>query len=389
MNTTVTILGSTGVIGRLTLDVIHHFSERYEVAALTAGRNMALFAEQIRVFRPRFVAVQDDEARQQLLALLGSDVQGLEVGVGEEGLVNAAALPSDIVVTAVVGARGLRPTWAALARGARIGLANKETLVAAGDLVMPFAASTGATIVPVDSEHAALFQCLLAGRREEVNRYLVTASGGPFRTYSPEAMAGITLEQALRHPTWTMGKKITIDSATLMNKGLEVIEAHHLFDAPYDKIDVLVHPQSVVHSMVEYQDGSVIAQLGSTDMRIPIQYALSFPERLISPWPAIDFLRLSSLTFEAPDLTRFPCLALAYEAGRVGGYAPCVLNAANEVAVAAFMEGRLPFIGIPEVIETVLSRYPAGTPSSVEDIVHMDAWARHAAQTTLEKGGWM
>ncbi|MDQ0190530.1 1-deoxy-D-xylulose-5-phosphate reductoisomerase [Alicyclobacillus cycloheptanicus] len=388
MTFSISILGSTGVIGRQTLSVLGSFTEPVTVAALAAGRNADLLAQQVRAFRPSFVSVQDEAARQTLLDAL-SDVHPLpEIGVGEAGLAAAAAIPSDVVVSAVVGARGLRPTWLAMERGATIALANKETLVAGGDLVMPLCARTGARIVPVDSEHSAVFQCLQAGRPDDVARYILTASGGPFRTWSQAQLERATVDAALRHPNWTMGQKITIDSATLMNKGLEVIEAHHLFDASYDKIEVVVHPQSVIHSMVEYLDGSILAQLGAADMRIPIQYALTYPRHRPSPATRLNLLELSELTFEAPDFDRFPSLRLAYEAGRAGGFAPCVLNAANEVAVECFLQGRMTFLQMAKLVESVLEQHQPGVPRELEEILQMDAWARATAHKIIEKGGW-
>lgn len=383
MPVAVSILGSTGVIGRLALEVLTHLGEEYEVASLAGGYNVETLAQQVRQFKPSYVAVANDDARSELLTLISDMRDKPEVGVGEDGLVTAANVTSDVVVTAVVGARGLLPTWTALARGATIALANKETLVAAGDLVMPFAARQQARIVPVDSEHSALLQSLRGGRQDEVRRYILTASGGPFRTWTHEQLADVTVEQALRHPTWTMGQKITVDSATLMNKGLEVIEAHHLFEATYDNIDVLVHPQSIVHSLVEFQDGSVMAQLATHDMRLPIQYALTHPHRVPMPWPTLDLLQTGQLTFEAPDFDRFPALRLAYAAGRAGGYAPCVLNAANEVAVEAFLARRISFGQMATLVESILERHLPGTPHDLSDIMEMDAWTRRTAYTLV------
>ena len=388
MPRSVTVLGSTGVIGRNTLDVIEHLDPDYEIAALAAGENVQVLSQQIKKFHPRYVSVKDEAARNQLLPLIAGLPMKPEIGIGDEGLKTSGEIPSDIVVSAVVGAKGLLPTWAAIARGAVIALANKETLVTAGDLVMPFASENQSQILPVDSEHSALHQCLLSGERGEVERYILTASGGPFRTWSREQLETVTVEQALRHPNWVMGKKITVDSATLMNKGLEVIEAHHLFSASYDKIEVVVHPQSVIHSMVEYVDGSILAQMATPDMRLPIQYALTFYARLKSPWPRLDFAKLGALTFEAPDLTRFPSLRLAYEAGRAGGFAPCVLNAANEVAVDAFLNGRMSFLGMAKLVESVLMEHNPGRPRNLEDLFEMDAWARKTAQINVERGGW-
>ncbi|GGI94562.1 1-deoxy-D-xylulose 5-phosphate reductoisomerase [Alicyclobacillus cellulosilyticus] len=390
MKKRVSVIGATGVIGGLTLDVVAQFPDMFEVVALSGGYNAARLAELVMRFTPRYVAVADDVTRRVLVDRLRAAGHPVpEIGVGGAGMVEAASLPSDVVVLATVGARGLPAAWAAIARGATVALANKETLVAAGDLVMPFARARNATILPVDSEHSALLQCLHSGRPEAVRRYILTASGGPFRTRSARELRDVTVAEALRHPTWSMGKKITIDSATLMNKGLEVIEAHHLFAASYDQIEVVIHPQSVVHSLVEFVDGALLAQLGTADMRIPIQYALTYPARYVAPWPRLDLVAMGSLTFEPPDLVRFPSLRLAYEAGRAGGYAPCVLNAANEVAVEAFLTGRISFVDIPRLVEAVLTAHPAGMPQSVEDIIEMDAWARQKATALLEEGGWV
>jgi 1-deoxy-D-xylulose-5-phosphate reductoisomerase len=392
LSRSVTILGSTGSIGVQTLDVVEALCTRegldVQVAALAAGRNVERLAAQVLRFRPRYVAVADEQAAALLRERLGSAGAGLDIGVGTEGLIAAAQYPADTVVSAVSGARGLLPTWHAVKRGARVALANKESLVAGGKLVMSLARTAGAQIIPVDSEHSALFQCLLAGQKGEVEAYVLTASGGPFRTWSKERMAAVTPKDALRHPNWTMGAKITVDSATLMNKGLEVIEAHHLFDAPYDMIKVVIHPQSAVHSMVAYRDGSVVAQLGPADMRIPIQYALTYPERTAAHWPRLDLVELGTLTFERPDEDRFPCLRLAYEAGRAGGAAPCVLNAANEVAVEAFLAGRLPFSGIPALVEDVLASRADPEPARLEDVFETDAAARESARSWLRKRGW-
>ncbi len=321
MTRRVTVLGSTGVIGTLTLDVIAQHPESFQVEALCAGHNVELLAEQIRVHRPNFVSVATDEGAMRLRALV-ADIEPLEIGVGDEGLIAAAEIEAaDLVVSAIVGAKGLLPTWAAIQRGARVALANKETLVAAGELVMQAVKDCGAQLLPVDSEHAALHQCLRAGRFGEIERLLVTASGGPFRTATMAEMETATVADALKHPTWSMGKKITIDSATMMNKGLEVIEAHHLFGITYDRIEVVVHPESIVHSMVEYVDGSVMAQLASHDMRLPIAYALFYPERApMGNWPRLDWSKVQQLQFELPDFNRFPSLRLAFEAGKAGGY---------------------------------------------------------------------
>jgi 1-deoxy-D-xylulose-5-phosphate reductoisomerase len=384
----VTILGSTGTIGQQTLEVLDSLQGEYAVIALAAGKNAELLSRQIRRFRPNYVCVQDEQVRDILITLL-ADVSPLpEIWIGEDGLRRIAEVPSDIVVSSIVGARGLLPTWNAIRRGATVLLANKETLVAAGDLVMKEVENARALLLPVDSEHSALFQCLHGSKPDEVNRYILTASGGPFRSLSEDELRHVTAEQALRHPNWSMGKKITVDSATLMNKGLEVIEAHHLFNASYDKIEVVVHPQSVVHSMIEYKDGSVLAQLATPDMKLPIQYALTYPNRVASKWPKLNLLECSQLTFEAPDIQRFRSLALAYAAGRQGGYAPCVLNAANEVAVDAFLQGKISFLAIPSIVETVLEEHTHGVPTSVDDILAMDSWARRQTEAVIRRGGW-
>lgn len=385
MTTSLSILGSTGVIGTHTLDVIDHLGG-FEIVALTAGKNVSRLAEQMERYRPRFVSVQDDLARRELQSLLIGKAIDVEIGVGQEGLLEAARLSSDMVVTAVVGSVGILPTWEAIQRGATVALANKETLVAAGEFIMPLADAKGVTILPLDSEHSAIFQCLQGYTKESVARFLVTASGGPFRTYTNEKLQTVKREDALRHPTWAMGAKITIDSATLMNKGLEVIEAHHLFRAPYDSIEVVVHPQSIIHSMVEFVDGSTLAQLGPPDMRVPIQYALTYPNRRRRPSRQLHFAELKELTFENPDVERFPCLRLAFEAGRSGGYAPCVLNAANEIAVEAFLAEQIPFTTIPRIVEATLVRCVNGAPSALEDVLDMDMHARRIAMEILREG---
>lgn len=382
----VSILGSTGAIGTRTLEVIEALQSELCAEVLVGGRNMSLLAQQIKQFQPKLIGVADDLAKVELEQLLSADTHA-EIVVGDEGLQNCASYPSDIVVNAVVGARGIRPALEAVRRGARLALANKECLVAAGDFIMSMMHQTGAEIVPVDSEHCALHQALMPGQKSEVERLLVTASGGPFRTWSLQDLRKVTIRDALLHPNWSMGQKITVDSATMMNKGLEVIEAHHLFQWPYDKIEVLVHPQSIVHSMVEFVDGSVVAQLATHDMRLPIQYALTYPERKFAPWPRLDWVTVGSLSFESPDLDRFPALRLAIAAGRSGGYAPCVLNAANEVAVEAFLKGRISFLQIVQVVEETLSSTEQGSPSTVDDVLAMDLQARERAQAILQKGG--
>ncbi|KEO82968.1 1-deoxy-D-xylulose-5-phosphate reductoisomerase [Tumebacillus flagellatus] len=383
MSRTITILGSTGSIGTSTLDVVAGNPEEYRVAALAAGNNLDLLCRQIEQFRPELVSVATEEGAQAVKSRFGSSV---EVLVGQEGLVAVATHEAaEVVVTAVVGAAGLLPTLEALKKGKHIALANKETLVAAGHLVTDLAKHKGCALLPVDSEHSAIFQCLNGERRSDVERILVTASGGPFRDKTREEMAQATLQNALNHPNWAMGAKITIDSATLMNKGLEVIEAHWLFDMPYDQIDVLVHPESVVHSLVEFVDGSIMAQLGAPDMRVPIQYALTYPTRRPAQYKRLNLLEASSLHFRAPDLDRFPCLRYAYDAGRIGGSMPAVLNAANEVANALFRDERISFLDIERVNATVMERHDVLGNPSLEDILSADAWARATAREVAQK----
>jgi 1-deoxy-D-xylulose-5-phosphate reductoisomerase len=350
---TITILGATGSIGASTIDLIRRDRERYQVLAVTARSNAVALAKLACDLGARFAAVADHSAYRELKeALAGS---GVAAGAGESALIEAADHPAGWVMAAITGASGLKPTLAAVERGAIVALANKECLVCAGDLFMRRAAAMGTTVLPVDSEHNALFQAMASGHRDHVRRVILTASGGPFRTWTGEAIAAATPEQALRHPNWSMGPKVTIDSATLMNKGLELIEAHHLFALPSEQIDVVVHPQSVVHGLVEFRDGSVVAQLGAPDMRIPIAHCLAWPERIDGPAPRLDLTKVANLTFEAPDLERFPALALARRVLETGGIAPTVFNAANEVAVAGFLEGRLSFLGIAALVEETLA----------------------------------
>jgi 1-deoxy-D-xylulose-5-phosphate reductoisomerase len=348
----ITILGATGSIGASTVDLIKRAPERYRVEAVSARRNAAALAQIARDVGARFAVVADPAAYGELKdALAGS---GIETAAGEGALVEAAQRPADWLMAAISGAVGLKPTLAAIERGATVALANKECLVCAGALFMRRAASTGATVLPVDSEHNAIFQALGSGTRDELKRIILTASGGPFRTWSLEAIKAATPEQALKHPNWSMGPKITIDSASLMNKGLEVIEAYHLFALEPEEIDVLVHPQSVVHGMVEFRDGSVVAQLGSPDMRIPIAHCLGWPNRIDGPAARLDLARIRELTFVAPDLVRFPALALARRVLQTGGAAPTVFNAANEVAVAEFLAGRISFPAITALVDATL-----------------------------------
>jgi 1-deoxy-D-xylulose-5-phosphate reductoisomerase len=378
------VLGSTGSIGTATLDVASRFPERFSVVALAAGRNVDLLREQIASCRPSLVAVADEADARRLAA----EFPGLDVRHGEAGRIAVALHPeATTVVGALVGALGLVPTWHAVRQGRELLLANKETLVVAGELVMAEAARSGAVILPVDSEHNALHQALRVGPPGAVSRLILTASGGPFRTTAAADLAKVTAAEALAHPTWRMGAKITIDSATMMNKGLEIIEAHWLFGVPEDRIAVVVHPESRVHSLVEYVDGTLIAQLSVNDMRFPILYALAYPERLASPLPSLDLVALGSLHFEAADEVRFPCLRLAREALRGGGTVPAVMNAANEVAVEAFLGERLGFLAIPEVVERTMARESgaSGPLASLEDALDADARGRAWARELVEK----
>ena len=373
----VAVLGSTGSIGTQTLDVIGRDPGRYEVVGLAAGTNADLLLEQARRFRPRVVSV----ATKELAGRIAPDLPpGVSVVHGPDGLVEVAAgSGADFVLCALVGSAGLPSTLAAIESGAAIGLANKETLVTAGHLVMRKAQERGVALLPVDSEHSAIFQCLNGENRRAVKRLLITASGGSFRDRTREQLADVTVEEALRHPNWSMGAKITIDSATMANKGLEVIEAHWLFGLPYGQIDVVLHPESIVHSLVEFQDTSVIAQLGNPDMRVPIQYALTYPERLPSPAAPLDLLKAGALHFRPMDFERYRCLKLAYEAGEAGGTATTVFNAANETAVSLFLQGRIPFLKIESIIERVLEKHSPVPSPDLETIMETDAWAREEA----------
>lgn len=378
------ILGSTGSIGVSTLEIVSEHPERFQVVALTAGKNLALLEEQINRFRPDLVAVPDQENARRLKERLGDN--GPRVLYGTEGLIACAVeSPADMVVSAIVGAAGLEPTLAAIQSGRDVALANKETLVIAGELVMAAAAKSGCRIFPVDSEHSAIFQSLEGHRKVDVRRLILTASGGPFRNWSLDDLQEVTPQDALAHPNWTMGRKITIDSATMMNKGLEVIEAHWLFDIPVDNIAVHIHPESIVHSLVEYVDGALLAQLGIPDMKTPIAYAMTYPERLPLDLPALDLCRLGQLHFAAPDSQCFPCLGLAYDAIRSGGTTPAVLNAANELAVDAFLHERIGFLDIPRVIGTVVAKHKNSSASDLEQILAADNWARLTAQDVVNE----
>ncbi|MFZ0612390.1 MAG: 1-deoxy-D-xylulose-5-phosphate reductoisomerase [Desulfobacterales bacterium] len=378
------ILGSTGSIGRNTLAVAARFPDEFAVVALAAKSSLALLGEQIAAFKPEVAVVHDEGLVDKLRAMLP---QGSRTRVlcGAEGYRQAASLPSvDMVVSAMVGAAGLAPTLAAIDAGKDVALANKETLVVAGEIVMQRAAARKVRIVPVDSEHSAIFQCLAGSRPEDLGRILLTASGGPFLHRPATEFGGITPEAALKHPNWQMGPKITIDSATLMNKGLEVIEAKWLFDVALSQIEVLVHPQSIVHSMVAFRDGSVLAQMGVPDMKGAIAYALSYPQRLPLDQPLPDFSAGTALTFQKPDVDKFPCLALAFRAGESGGTLPAVMNAANEVVVQAFLNGRIGFTRIPQVIGAVMDRHATIDKPDLAALREADRWARKAAGERID-----
>ncbi len=373
----VTILGSTGSVGCNTLDLIDKNAERFSVVALTANTNVDRLIEQARHFRPAIAVIGDEGLLPALRdGLAGTDV---EAAGGAGAIIEAAEVPSDWVMGGIVGAAGLKPTLAAIRRGAIVGLANKECLVCAGAIVMAEVERNGATLLPVDSEHNAIFQVFDFEHQESISRIILTASGGPFRTKSRDEMRDVTPEQAVAHPNWVMGAKISVDSATLMNKGLELIEAFHLFPLDEPAIDILVHPQSVVHSMVEYEDGSVLAQMGSPDMRTPISYALNWPLRMKAPVERLDLARIGSLTFEAPDPERFPALRLARDALRAGGAMPTILNAANEVAVHSFLEREIGFLDICRLVEDTLDSIAPSEPSCLEEIEEIDATARRKA----------
>ncbi len=373
----VTILGSTGSVGQNTVDLLLRNPDAFAVEALTANRNPGRLAEQARALGARFVAIGDPDHYPALRdALAGTEI---ETACGPESLVEAALRPAEWVMAGIVGAAGLPPTLAAIRRGAIVALANKEVLVCAGTLVMREVARCGATLLPVDSEHNAIWQCFDRERAETVDRIILTASGGPFRERTIEEMRSVTPQQAVAHPNWSMGAKISVDSATMMNKGLELIEAHHLFQLPPERVDIVVHAQSIVHGAVVYRDGSVLAQLGSPDMRTPIAYALAWPGRIDAPTKRLDLAAVGRLTFEAPDEQRFPALRVAREALIDGGGSPTVLNAANEIAVHAFLEGRIGFLDIVETVERTLAAIPAGNLKSLDDVYNFDRAARELA----------
>jgi 1-deoxy-D-xylulose-5-phosphate reductoisomerase len=377
----IALIGSTGSIGKSTLSVVEHLSDRFSIFALTANSAVERLAEQVALFNPQVVGIADPKHVEQFRRHCDQKAIRLpEVVTGNEGLRQiTAASGADIVVSAAVGAAGLWPTYMAVAAGKTVALANKEAMVVAGELLRKTAAVTGAQIIPIDSEHSAIDQCLRAGSRGEVERLILTASGGPFRETPMDDFPHITPEAALKHPTWKMGKRITIDSATLMNKGLEVIEARWLFDIPSQKVDIMVHPQSIIHSMVEFVDGSIVAQLGTADMRQPIQYALTYPERLPTPVARLDWTSAARFDFSLPDRLKFPCVDLAYAAIEQGGIAPAVLNAADEVAVDAFLSRKLPFTDIPKLIRATLEAHSRQEATSLDSILEADRSAREFA----------
>ncbi len=384
MKKRISIIGSTGSIGAQALKVIREFPHRFSVVGLAADRDWKTLRQQIEDFKPSEVALNDEEAALKLSGAL--DGSGPRVWSGEEGLLRIASMEqSDMVLVAVVGMAGLLPTLKAIESGHDIALATKEALVVGGELIIPEARSRRVKIIPVDSEHSAIFQCLRKEKKDAVRRLFLTSSGGPFRTLSKAQLECVTLDAALQHPTWKMGRKITIDSATLMNKGFEVLEAHHLFSAPLDAIEVVIHPESIIHSFVEFCDGSTLAQMSPPDMKLPIQYALGYPERLPQCWNPIDLAGIGKLTFARPDTDRFPCLALAFKAGNAGGTMPCVMNAANEVAVASFLNREIPFHAIPDIIESVMNEHHPCKEVTLQALQDTDRWARKVSENKVEK----
>ncbi len=378
------ILGSTGSIGKSTLDVVRNNRNELNIISMTAGKNWKLLAEQAREFKPSYVAIADEACFNDLKTALADT--NVRVGAGQQAVIEAVAIAGvDTVLAAIVGSAGLKPVWEAIERKHAICLANKETLVVGGALVMEAVKKKGIILTPVDSEHSAIFQCLQGAAKTPLRRIIITASGGPFRTFPREELDKVTVEQALKHPNWNMGGKITIDSATLMNKGLEVIEAHWLFDAAYGQIDIVVHPQSLIHSLVEFSDGSVIAQLGWPDMKLPIQYALSWPCRWQPPLPKFDLVKAGAMSFFEPRYEDFPCLKLAFNAGKEGGIKPCVMNAANEIAVAAFMKKKISFMQIPEVISNTIETFKNEPATSIDQLIGFDSAARQQATEQVER----
>jgi len=388
----ITLLGSTGSIGTQTLDIVAQYPDQFQIVGLAAGRNIEMLVSQIRQFRPEIAAIcQEDKLPELKQAIADLDPQPILVA-GEAGVIEVARYGNaETVVTGIVGCAGLLPTIAAIEAGKDIALANKETLIAGGPVVLPLVEKHGVKLLPADSEHSAIFQCLQGVPNEGLRRILLTASGGAFRDLPVEKLAQVKVADALKHPNWSMGRKITIDSATLMNKGLEVIEAHFLFGLDYDRIEIVIHPQSIIHSLIELQDTSVLAQLGWPDMRLPLLYALSWPERIYTDWEQLDLIKAGNLTFRAPDHQKYPCMQLAYAAGRAGGSMPAVLNAANEQAVALFLEEKIQFLDIPRCIEWVCDRHSADNCPNpcLAEIVAADQWARQeviAASQALSRG---
>lgn len=384
----ISILGSTGSIGTQTLDIVTHHPDRFKVIGLAAGNNIELFAEQIRQFQPEIVATCYPEKLPELKEAIATFPNPPQILAGSEGVAEVARYgAAQTVVTGIVGCAGLLPTIAAIEAGKNIALANKETLIAGAPVVLPLVKKHGVKLLPADSEHSAIFQCLQGVPEAGLRRIILTASGGSFRDLPVEKLSSVTVKDALKHPNWSMGQKITIDSATLMNKGLEVIEAHYLFGLDYDRIDIVIHPQSIIHSLIELQDTSVLAQLGWPDMRLPLLYALSYPERIYTDWEQLDLVKAGSLTFREPDHNKYPCMELAYAAGRAGGLMPAVLNAANEQAVALFLAEKIQFLDIPRLIATICDRFTIQnkqTPS-LEDILTADSWAREAILNASQK----
>jgi 1-deoxy-D-xylulose-5-phosphate reductoisomerase len=380
----ISILGSTGSIGCSALNVIEKNPERFQVVALAAGENIKLLIKQIERFQPKLVAVGSKDNALKLSEALTAKSK-VKIFYGEEGLKEIASFPSSMVISAISGSAGLLPTLAAIEAGNDIALANKETMVMAGEIVTKRASKKGVKIIPVDSEHSAIFQCLEGNRRDDLRRIILTASGGPFLKFTGNQLKKVSLDQTLRHPNWKMGKKITIDSASMMNKGLEVIEAKWLFNVDINAIDVLIHPQSIVHSMVEFIDGAYLAQMGVPDMKIPIAYALTYPERIINDLPSLNLIKTVKLEFYKPDMKKFPCLDIAYRAGICGGTAPVVLNAADEVAVSAFINKKICFIDLPKIIEKVLTLHRVINNPSLDDILQADSWARKETEKRIER----
>ncbi|MEX0268586.1 1-deoxy-D-xylulose-5-phosphate reductoisomerase [Leptolyngbyaceae cyanobacterium UHCC 1019] len=381
------LLGSTGSIGTQTLDIAAQYPDQFRIVGLAAGRNVELLAQQVRQFRPLIVALSDADKLPELKAAIADLSPQPTLLAGQEGVIEVArCAEADVVVTGIVGCAGLLPTIAAIKAGKDIALANKETLIAGAPVVLPLVKQYGVKLLPADSEHSAIFQCLQGVPKSGLRRILLTASGGSFRDLPIEKLAQVTVADALKHPNWTMGRKITIDSATLMNKGLEVIEAHYLFGVEYDQIAIVIHPQSIIHSLIELEDTSVLAQLGWADMRLPLLYALSYPDRIATNWEPLDLVKIGSLTFREPDHEKYPCMQLAYAAGRAAGCMPAVLNAANEQAVALFLDEKIRFLDIPRLIEQTCDRYQSQNrpDPSLEDILAADDWARQNVLTASQ-----